>query len=209
MRVLPIRNFAIIAHVDHGKSTLADRFMEITGTTEKGKSPDQLLDSHPISRERGITIRLAPVTMYYKLQAINYELNLIDTPGHVDFFYEVERSLAACEGAILLVDATQGVQAQTLSHFRKAVGLGLTIIPAINKIDMPNARVGEIEKEIKELFSSHYNLETNPCLVSAKTGEGVENLLKAVIEKVPAPSARSGSPGRSGRYIKKGQERRR
>ena len=127
-----IRNFAIIAHIDHGKSTLADRFLELTGTVEKRNLVEQTLDSHPISRERGITIRLAPVTMNYKLSIINYELNLIDTPGHVDFSYEVERSLAACEGAILLVDATQGIQAQTLSHFHKAVNLGLTIIPAIN-----------------------------------------------------------------------------
>ena len=176
-----IRNFAIIAHINHGKSTLADRLMEITGTVVKRDSQEQLLDSHPISRERGITIRLAPVTMNYELGIKNYELNLIDTPGHVDFSYEVERSLAACEGAILLVDATQGIQAQTLSHFRKATNLGLTIIPVINKIDSPNARVDEVEAELVELISRPIHR------ISARTGEGVEELLKIIVEKIPPP----------------------
>ncbi len=181
-----IRNFAIIAHIDHGKSTLADRLLQITGTVSARDSQEQILDSHPVSRERGITIRLSPVTMHYK----NYILNLIDTPGHVDFSYEVERSLAACEGAILLVDATQGVQAQTLSHLAKAKKLGLKIIPVINKIDSPNAKVEETEEELRELM-----VETRQCLVStkiyhisAKTGQGVKELLEAVIEQIPPPN---------------------
>lgn len=189
-----IRNFAIIAHIDHGKSTLADRFLELTGTVKAGQSPSQQLDSHPISRARGITIRLAPVTMHYQLQETSYELNLIDTPGHVDFSYEVERSLAACEGAILLVDATQGVQAQTLSHFYKAQKLGLTIIPAINKIDMPNALVAETEQEIRELTG---NKELIVHKISAKTGAGVKELLQAVIERVPAPIGNPDHPTRA------------
>lgn len=179
-----IRNFAIIAHVDHGKSTLADRIMEITGTVKGHVLHEQELDSHPISRERGITIRLAPVTMQYK----NIIFNLIDTPGHVDFSYEVERSLAACEGAILLVDATQGVQAQTLSHLHKAKKLGLKIIPVINKIDMPNAQVGETLSEIKALD----NFDT-VFKISAKTGEGVKELLDEVIKKIPCPKSEKNS----------------
>ena len=212
-----IRNFAIIAHVDHGKSTLADRFLEITQTVDKRHFHDQLLDSHPVSRERGITIRLAPVTMNYLLTANRYLLNLIDTPGHVDFSYEVERSLAACEGAILLVDATQGIQAQTLSHLRKAQKLGLKIIPAINKIDLPNANVEETEKELRDLLnddggrfasSSLFARVSGTALgtdqtaeqkewretktpiyhLSAKTGQGVKELLEAVIKEVPPPA---------------------
>lgn len=163
-----IRNFCIVAHVDHGKSTLADRFIGRSG---------QFLDSHPISKSRGITIRLAPVTFSYQ----KYQLNLIDTPGHVDFSYEVERSLAACEGAILLVDATAGIQAQTLSHFHKAQKLGLTVIPAINKIDLPNARVDEVKNELAQLVAGEI------FLVSAKTGQGVDALLAAVVEKIPSP----------------------
>lgn len=182
-----IRNFAIIAHVDHGKSTLADRFLEITGTISKRESQEQILDSHPVSRERGITIRLAPVTMHYQ----NYILNLIDTPGHVDFSYEVERSLAACEGAILLVDATQGIQAQTLSHFQKAKKLGLTIIPAINKIDAPNAKVEETVQQLQETTS----LEGKTVYkISAKTGEGVKELLEAIIKDVPPPNGNPEAP---------------
>lgn len=188
MNQAQIRNFCIIAHIDHGKSTLADRFLEITGTIKKSQEQEQFLDSHPISRERGITIRLAPVTMNYQ----SYELNLIDTPGHVDFSYEVERSLAACEGAILLVDATQGVQAQTLSHFRKATVLGLTVVPVINKIDLPNARVDETILELNQLaqFDKFY-------LVSAKTGLGVKELLEVIIKKIPPPKGESSSPLRA------------
>lgn len=182
-----IRNFCIIAHVDHGKSTLADRILEITGAVKSSEHLTQLLDSHPISRERGITIKLAPVTMDYK----GYQLNLIDTPGHVDFSYEVERTLAACEGAVLLVDATQGIQAQTLSHFHKAKKLGLKIIPVVNKIDAPNARTSETIDELAQLVqpaSPAGRLDKLEVLkISAKTGEGVKELLEEVIKKVPAP----------------------
>lgn len=174
-----IRNFAIIAHIDHGKSTLADRLLEITGTVSNRDSQEQILDSHPVSRERGITIRLAPVTMHWH----DYTLNLIDTPGHVDFSYEVERSLAACEGAVLLIDATQGVQAQTLSHWHKAQKLGLKIIPAINKIDAPNADINNILQEFPDAL-----------LVSAKTGQGVKELLEAVINEVPPPRGDPSAP---------------
>ena len=173
-----IRNFAIIAHVDHGKSTLADRMLEITGTVSKRQMQDQLLDSNPIERERGITIKLAPVRMLYK----NYILNLIDTPGHVDFSYEVNRSLAACEGAILLVDATQGIQAQTLAHYHQAKKLGLTVIPVVNKIDIATADVEGTKKQISAIL----NLDSI-LLVSAKTGQGVPELLETVINKIPAP----------------------
>jgi GTP-binding protein LepA len=207
-----IRNFAIIAHIDHGKSTLADRFLEITGTVQKRDLTEQTLDSSDISRERGITIKLAPVTMNYKLgvrslglgvenktngsqlPTPNYQLNLIDTPGHVDFSYEVERSLAACEGVILLVDATQGIQAQTLSNFYKAKKLGLVIIPVINKIDSPIARVEETESELAQL-GKFDKLEI--LKISAKTGQGVSELLEAVIRKVPPPSGKPENPPRA------------
>jgi len=175
-----IRNFAIIAHIDHGKSTLADRMLEITGTVEKRRMQNQLLDSNPIERERGITIKLAPVRMEYQ----GYILNLIDTPGHVDFSYEVSRSLAACEGAILLVDATQGVQAQTLSHFYQARKLGLTIIPVINKIDVITADIEGSKKQIQEILGLESKL-----LVSAKTGQGVDQLLQTVINQIPSPKS--------------------
>src|SRR5574342_549625 len=141
-----IRNFAIIAHVDHGKSTLSDRFLELTKTIAKDKLQEQFLDQNVISRKRGITIKLAPVRMRYK----DYELNLIDTPGHVDFSYEVSRTLAACEGAILLVDATQGIQAQTVAHYQVAKNLGLMMIPVLNKIDLPNAQTEVVKKELVE-----------------------------------------------------------
>jgi len=178
-----IRNFAIIAHVDHGKSTLADRFLEITGVLEKGKHEEQFLDRNPISRERGITIKLAPVRMKY--QNTNYFiLNLIDTPGHIDFSYEVDRTLACVEGVILLVDATQGIQAQTVANAYKALEKNLVIIPAINKIDLPQA---QIEKTKKELIDFLGVKDKDIFLVSAKTGQGVEELLYAIIEKIPDP----------------------
>src|SRR5579872_554642 len=196
-----IRNFAIIAHIDHGKSTLSDRFLEITNTIRKdilGKQ-EQFLDQNPISRERGITIKLAPVRMQYRMQnsesrvqnsdnekILNselYTLNLIDTPGHVDFSYEVSRTLAACEGVILLVDATKGVQAQTVAHLRAARKQNLVIVPAINKIDMQGAMV---EKTLKQLEVLGFNPESI-LRISAKTGEGVEALLQQTIEKIPAP----------------------
>ena len=179
-----IRNFCIIAHVDHGKSTLSDRLLEITGTVSKEKMQPQLLDSLALERERGITIKLAPVRLSYTLNSKLYTLNLIDTPGHVDFSYEVSRALAAVEGAVLLVDATQGIQAQTLAHGLAAMEQNLTLIPAINKIDLPNADVEKVKKELGDTFGF---LESEIILVSGKSGVGVEDLLKAIIEKVPAP----------------------
>ena len=177
-----IRNFAIIAHVDHGKSTLADRMLELTGTVSKREMQDQLLDSNPIERERGITIKLAPVRMIFQ----NYILNLIDTPGHVDFSYEVNRSLAACEGAILLVDATQGVQAQTLAHYQQAKKLGLTIIPVINKIDVASADIEGTKQQVHDILDFDIN---SILLVSAKTGTGVPELLQVIIQQIPSPKS--------------------
>lgn len=180
-----IRNFSIIAHIDHGKTTLTDRFLEVaTGeakTSRVGKKEARIMDSNPIEKERGITIKLAPVRLEYQ----GYVLNLIDTPGHVDFGYEVNRSLAAVEGALLIVDATQGVQAQTLSNYHKARELGLKIIPVINKIDLP---VADVDKTILELIDAFDFKEEEILLVSAKTGEGVEAVLKRVIEVVPPPN---------------------
>ncbi len=178
-----IRNFCIIAHVDHGKSTLADRLLEMAGMKPTGKGV-RVLDRHPISKERGITIKLAPVTMEYKWQGREYVLNLIDTPGHADFAYEVERTLMAVEGAILLVDATQGIQAQTVSYWEKAKRLGLKFVPVINKIDLPSARVEEVMLEMMEIFGFS---EGEILKVSAKTGKGVKELIEEVIKKVPGP----------------------
>ena len=176
-----IRNFCIIAHIDHGKSTLADRLLEITGTIEKRKMKEQLLDTMDLERERGITIKLQPVRMNYK----GYELNLIDTPGHVDFSYEVSRSLAAVEGAILLVDATQGVEAQTLANLYLAKELNLKIIPAVNKIDLPGANVEQTKRELANILG----VEISDVIgVSGKTGENVALLLDQVIAEVPAPT---------------------
>ncbi len=177
---MKIRNFCVIAHIDHGKSTLCDRLLEITGTIEKRQMQEQLLDSNPIERERGITIKLAPVRMEWK----GYALNLIDTPGHIDFSYEVSRSLAACEGAVLVVDATQGVQAQTISNTFAAIKQGLTIIPVINKIDLPNADIAGTKKELREIFNFH---EEEIILISAKTGENCEYLLREVVKRIAPP----------------------
>ncbi len=175
-----IRNFAIIAHVDHGKSTLADRLLEITGVVGVGKHEAQLLDRNPVSRERGITIKLAPVKMIYG----DYILNLIDTPGHVDFSYEVDRTLACVDGVILLVDATQGIQAQTIANAYKALDKNLVIIPVINKIDMPGA---EIEKTKKQIIDFLGVKPEEIYEISAKTGVGVQKVLDSVIEKIPPP----------------------
>ena len=176
-----IRNFCVIAHIDHGKSTLADRMLEITGTVDKRHMKAQLLDQMDIEQERGITIKLQPVRMKYG----GYELNLIDTPGHVDFTYEVSRSLMSVEGAILLVDATQGIQAQTLANLYLALDQNLEIIPVINKIDLPNAQIDRVQEEIISILGCR---EEEIYKVSAKTGAGVEGVLKAVIAKVPPPA---------------------
>ncbi len=183
-----LRNFCIIAHIDHGKSTLADRFLELTNTVEKRNMKKQLLDSMDLEQERGITIKLAPVRMNYTMNNVEYGLNLIDTPGHVDFNYEVSRSLAAVEGAILLVDATQGVQAQTIGNLYLAIDQNLTIIPVINKIDMPSANVQKTSEEIIHLLGCK---KEDILQISAKTGEGVEQILHEVIKKTPAPADNS------------------
>lgn len=182
-----IRNFAIIAHVDHGKSTLADRFLAMTGTLSgKDLAQEQFLDSNPISRERGITIKLAPVHMKYKKDGKDYVLNLIDTPGHVDFSYEVVRTLYATEGAILVVDATKGIQAQTVSHYNVAKSLGLTIIPVINKVDLESSEIERVENEIVESFGFK---KEEILRISAKTGLGVDELMNVLIDKIPPPQA--------------------
>ena len=189
-----IRNFVIIAHIDHGKSTLADRLLEATGTIEKRKMQAQVLDAMDLERERGITIKLQPVRMRYKKNSEEHILNLIDTPGHIDFTYEVSRALAAVEGAVLLVDATQGVQAQTVANMHLAEKEGLAIIPVINKIDLKEARVEETEKEIRALLPG----VTGEILkVSGKTGEGVSELLLAIVERIPAPAMHPEKPFRA------------
>jgi GTP-binding protein LepA len=179
-----IRNFSIIAHIDHGKSTLADRMLEITGTIEKRKMQEQVLDSMELERERGITIKMQPVRMKWKNAANEYILNLIDTPGHIDFSYEVSRALKAVEGSILLVDATQGVQAQTLTTLNMAREAGLKIIPVVSKIDSPLARTEEVVAEVCQLLSCP---REDVLRVSGKTGEGVAHLLDEIIRRVPAP----------------------
>jgi len=178
------RNFAIIAHIDHGKSTLADRLMEICHLVEEGKHADQLLDRNPISRERGITIKLSPVRMKYTVNGTEYMLNLVDTPGHVDFSYEVERTLACVEGVILLVDATQGIQAQTIAHAYKALEQDLVIIPVINKIDRPEAQIAKVSSEL----ATFLGIDPSQVLqISAKTGLGCSDLLNKVVELIPPP----------------------
>lgn len=181
MHMDKIRNFAIIAHVDHGKSTLADRLLELTHVVSPGRHDEQMLDRNPISRERGITIKLAPVRMQYD----GYILNLIDTPGHVDFSYEVDRTLSSVEGVILLVDATQGIQAQTIANAYKAIEKNLEIIAAVNKVDLPSAEVESTKKQLMDFLG----IEGDQIFeISAKTGQGVEKLLGAVIERIPAPA---------------------
>ncbi|MBP7876252.1 translation elongation factor 4 [Candidatus Woesebacteria bacterium] len=198
---MPIRNFCIIAHIDHGKTTLTDCLLRYTGAVQERQFRDRLMDSNPIERERGITIKLAPVRMNYALPVAtsagkageSFELNLIDTPGHVDFGYEVSRSLAACEGALLVVDASQGVQAQTLSTFEKARALGLTVIPVINKVDLPSADVDQAVLEMMELTGMP---EESILRVSAKNRLGIAELLVAIIERIPAPAGIIEAPTR-------------
>ena len=185
-----IRNFCIIAHIDHGKSTLADRMMEMTGTVEKREMKSQLLDSMDLEREKGITIKLAPVRMRYK----NIDLNLIDTPGHVDFSYEVSRSLQACEGAILVVDASQGIQAQTLSNVYLAMEQDLTIIPVLNKVDLPAADIPRVSRQVINLLGCD---EREIIHISAKTGQNVDKVLDAVVERIPAPTGEADGPTRA------------
>ena len=186
-----IRNFCIIAHIDHGKSTLADQFLVKTGTLQEREMREQTLDSMDLERERGITIRMHPVTLYYTHRGQEYELNLIDTPGHVDFHYEVSRSLAACEGAILLVDAFQGVQAQTVANAFMALEANLKIIPVLNKIDLPQARPDHVIAEMEQALLID---PAEVLRVSAKTGFGVDDLMTAVIERIPPPQGDVQSP---------------
>ena len=185
-----IRNFCIIAHIDHGKSTLADRMMEMTGTVEKRDMKSQLLDSMDLEREKGITIKLTPVRMKYK----GRDLNLIDTPGHVDFSYEVSRSLQACEGAVLVVDASQGIQAQTLANVYLALEQDLTIIPVLNKVDLPAADVPRVTKEVINLLGCS---EDEIIKISAKTGENVDQVLDAIVERIPSPRGEVDGPTRA------------
>jgi elongation factor 4 len=233
-----IRNFCIIAHIDHGKSTLADRMMEMTGTVEKREMKSQLLDSMDLEREKGITIKLAPVRMKYEptaaglfsegfafpakrgqerkldqlaaerpeeksasevgtnrpLRPVTYDLNLIDTPGHVDFSYEVSRSLQACEGAVLVVDASQGIQAQTLANVYLAMEQDLTIIPVLNKVDLPAADVSRVSKQVINLLGCD---ESEIIHISAKTGQNVDQVLEAIVERIPAPKGQPDDPTRA------------
>src|SRR5512133_3489056 len=191
-----IRNFCIIAHIDHGKSTLADRLLELTGTIDKRKMKAQMLDTMELEQERGITIKLQPARMKYvaKTDGKEYQLNLIDTPGHVDFSYEVSRSLAAVEGAILLVDSTQGVQAQTIANLYFAIEQGLEVIPVLNKIDLPNS---EVERRAEELMNLIGCKREEILTASGKTGEGVDVILEEIVKRVPPPKGEISKPTRA------------
>jgi len=186
-----IRNFCIIAHIDHGKSTLADRLLEFTQTIDKRQMQEQLLDDMDIERERGITIKSHAIQMDYTLDGQKYTLNLIDTPGHVDFSYEVSRSIAACEGALLIVDASQGIEAQTISNLFMAIEHNLEIIPVLNKMDLPGAMPEEVKDEIVDLIGCRRE-EIIPA--SGKTGMGVNDVLRAIVERVPAPKGNPNAP---------------